>query len=233
MTRFQSTREQPTVVLADDHAATRAGVRAALEEGGFIVVEEVATGEAAIEAAARHRPDLCLLDLSMPGGGINAAQRISDDTPESKIVILTVSPSEDDLVDAVVAGASGYVLKATSAARLPQVLRRVLDGEAALPRTFQKRLIDELRARETHRRTRRRFVSRRHAGGSDLTEREWEVLELIAASLSTTVVAQRLGISEVTVRRHISSAVRKLGVADRAGAVDVLQRETALGELES
>ena len=232
MNRFQSSRDRPTVVLADDHAATRAGVRAALEEGGFIVVEEVATADAAIDAAARHRPDLCLLDLSMPGGGINAAQRISDDAPETKIVILTVSPSEDDLVDAVVAGASGYVLKATSAARLPQVLRRVLDGEAALPRSFQRRLIDELRARESHRRTRRRFVSRRHVGGSDLTEREWEVLELIAASLSTTVVAQRLGISEVTVRRHISSAVRKLGVADRAGAVDVLQREIAPGEFE-
>jgi DNA-binding NarL/FixJ family response regulator len=226
-------REPPTVVLADDHAATRVGVRAALEQGGFAVVGEAASGQAAVEEVMRHRPDLCLLDLSMPGGGINAAARISEDAPETKIVILTVSPNEDDLLAAVVAGASGYVLKDTSAAKLPQVLGRVLDGEAALPRIFQKRLVEEIRARDSQLRTRRRFVSRRHVGSSDLTEREWEVLELFAASLPTTVVAQRLGISEVTVRRHISSAVHKLGVANRAGAVDVLQRQGGLGEHDS
>jgi DNA-binding NarL/FixJ family response regulator len=226
-------REPPTVVLADDHAATRVGVRAALVQGGFAVVAEVASADAAVEEVMRHRPDLCLLDLSMPGGGINAAARISEDAPETNIVILTVSPSEDDLLAAVVAGASGYVLKDTPAARLPQVLRRVLDGEAALPRSFQKRLVEELRSRESQQRTRRRFVSRRHAGGADLTEREWEVLELLAASYPTTVVARRLGISEVTVRRHISSAVHKLGVANRAGAVDVLQRQGGLEEHDS
>jgi DNA-binding NarL/FixJ family response regulator len=223
-------QDQPTVVLADDHAATRAGTRAALEEDGFAVVGEAATADDAVEQTLRHEPDLCVLDLSMPGGGINAAKRIADETPETKIVVLTVSPSEDDLVDAVIAGASGYVLKNTSAARLPHVLRRVLDGEAALPRSFQKRLIDELRAREMHRSSRRRFVSRRRSRGAELTKREWEVLELITASLPTKVVARRLGISEVTVRRHISSAVRTLGVADRASAVDVLQRESAWAE---
>jgi DNA-binding NarL/FixJ family response regulator len=223
----------PTVVLADDHAATRAGVRGALEEGGFAVVAEVATGDAAIDEAIRHRPDLCLLDLSMPGGGINAAQAISEASPETKIVILTVSPSGDDFLDAVMAGASGYVLKDTSAARLPQVLHRVLEGEAALPRTLQKRLVEEVRARDANRRTPRRFLPRRRAGAVELTEREWEVLELIAASHPTPVVAQRLGISEVTVRRHISSAAHKLGVGSRAGAIDVLQREGALEERES
>jgi two-component system NarL family response regulator len=228
-----STAPNPTVVLADDHAATRAGVRGALEEDGFAVVAEVATADAAVEEAIRHRPDMCLLDLSMPGGGINATQRISEASPETKIVILTVSPSGDDLVDAVVAGASGYVLKDTSAARLPQVLRSVLDGEAALPRALQKRLLEEVRAREANRRRPRRFVPRRHTGDAELTEREWEVLELIAASHPTTVVARRLGISEVTVRRHISSAVHKLGVGSRAGAIDVLQRESALGEHET
>jgi DNA-binding NarL/FixJ family response regulator len=223
----------PTVVLADDHAATRAGVRSALEEGGFAVVGEAATGDAAVEQVRLHRPALCLLDLSMPGGGISAAERISEEVPETKIVILTVSPSEDDLVDAVMAGANGYVLKDTSAARFPQLMRSVLDGEVALPRSFERRLIEELRARELRRTSRRRFLSRRHSRAAELTDREWEVLEMIAASLPTSVVAQRLGISEVTVRRHISSAARKLGATDRAAAVDMLQREaTAIREVD-
>ena len=219
---------EATVVLADDHAATRAGVRAALEDGGYTVVGEAATADGAVEEVRRHRPDLCLLDLSMPGGGIGAAQRISEEMPKTKIVILTVSPSEDDLVDAVMAGASGYVLKDTSAARFPQLLRSVLEGEVALPRSFERRLVEELRAREARATgRRRRFLPRGRSRGADLTDREWEVMELLATPLPTPVVALRLGISEVTVRRHISSAVRKLGAVNRAGAVDVLQREAA------
>jgi DNA-binding NarL/FixJ family response regulator len=216
---------EQTVVLADDHSATRAGVRTALEDGGFVVVGEASTAETAVEQVRLHRPAACLLDLSMPGGGINAAQRISEEMPETKILVLTVSPSEDDLLEAVIAGASGYVLKDTSAARLPQVLRSVLGGEVALPRLFERRLVEELRARQPYSTRRRRFLPRRHSRGADLTDREWEVMELIATPLPTTVVALRLGISEVTVRRHISSAVRKLGAHDRAGALDVLQRE--------
>jgi DNA-binding NarL/FixJ family response regulator len=227
------TEEILTVVLADDHAPTRAGVRMALESSGFTVAAEVDTADAAVGATLRHRPSVCLLDLCMPGGGIAAARRIRDEAPETKIVILTVSPSDSDLFEALVAGASGYLLKDTSAERLPVALRAVVNGEAALPRVFEKRLIDEFRAGEL--RTpghRRRFRSHRETLGSELTTREWQVLELLAEDLPTTLVARRLGISEVTVRRHISSAVHKLGVGDREGAIEMLGRESHTGSPE-
>jgi two-component system NarL family response regulator len=213
------------VVLADDHVPTRTGVRLALEGKGFRIVAEVGTAQAAIEEAIRHRPELCLLDLSMPGGGIPAAQRIHAEVPETKIVVLTVSLNENDLFEAVLAGASGYILKDASPARLPLVLRGVLSGEGALPRNFERRLIEEFRAREIAEARRRRFMPRRRRLPAELTRREWEVLELISDQLPTTVVAQRLGITEVTVRRHISSVMHKLDVPNRASAVRLLSGE--------
>jgi DNA-binding NarL/FixJ family response regulator len=223
------TDESLTVVLADDHAPTRAGIRLALESAGFTVAAEVGSADAAVEETLRHRPSLCLLDLSMPGGGMSAARRIRDEAPETKIVILTVSVTDRDLFEALVAGASGYLLKDASAEQLPAALRAVVKGEAALPRVFERRLIEEFRSRELGPPGRRRFLPRRHGLGSGLSAREWEVLELIAEHLPTTVVARRLGISEVTVRRHISSAVHKLGVADREGAVELLSGEGHTG----
>jgi DNA-binding NarL/FixJ family response regulator len=224
------TEESLTIVLADDHAPTRAGVRLALEDAGFTVAAEVGSADAAVEETLRHRPSLCLLDLSMPGGGISAARRIRDEAPETKIVILTVSSSDSDLFEALAAGASGYLLKDASAERLPAALRAVVKGEAALPRVLERRLIQEFRFRELRPPARSgRFRFRRHSLGSELTTREWEVLELIAEHLPTKVVARRLGISEVTVRRHISSAVHKLGVADREGAVELLSGEGHTG----
>ena len=211
------TDERVTVVLADDHPPTRAGVRLVLEGAGFIVVAEVADADAAVEATLRHRPSLCMLDLSMPGGGMSAVSRIHDQAPETKIVILTISLNDSDLFGALLAGASGYLLKDISADRLPPALRAVLEGEVTLPRSLEGRLIEEFRSHELGSRHRSRFRP-----GSRLTSREWEVLGLIAEHLPTTVVAQRLGISEVTVRRHISSAVHKLGAADREGAVKLL-----------
>jgi DNA-binding NarL/FixJ family response regulator len=217
------TEESLTVVLADDHVPTRTGVRLALENAGFTVAAEVGSADAAVEATLRCRPSLSLLDLTMPGGGLSAARRIRDEAPETKIVILTVSKTDDDLFAALVAGASGYLLKDASAERLPAALRAVVEGEVALPRTFERRLIEEYRARQlAPTAPTRRFRLRRHGLGSTLTTREWEVLELIADNHPTTVVARRLGISEVTVRRHISSAVHKLGAADRDGAVELL-----------
>jgi DNA-binding NarL/FixJ family response regulator len=223
--RPRGREETARVVLADDHVPTRAGVRLALEGKGFKIVAEVGTAEAAVEEALRHRPDLCLLDLLMPGGGIPATERIHAELPETKIVILTVSPNEKDLFEAVLAGASGYILKDASPARLPLVLRGVLAGEGALPRTLERRLIEEFRAREFSQSRRRRFIPRRRGLAAELTTREWEVLELISDHLPTTVIARRLGISEVTVRRHISSVMHKLDVPNRASAVRLLSHE--------
>jgi DNA-binding NarL/FixJ family response regulator len=210
-----------TVLLADDHAATRAGIRLALEGQRFEIVAEVSSADTAVaEAIARH-PDLCLLDLYMPGGGIAATRRIHFYVPESKIVVLTVSTSEDDVFEALMAGASGYLLKDISAERLPATLHGILEGEAAVPRALGRRLIEELRARPSSGLEGPRFA-RRQRGRPELTAREWEVLQLLAERLSTAAVGQRLGISEITVRRHISSIVHKLGVSSRESAVRML-----------
>jgi DNA-binding NarL/FixJ family response regulator len=214
------------VVLADRHAPIRAGVRLALESTGFTILAEVADAGAAIAEAERHKPELVLLDLYLPGDGLAATRLIHERVPETTIVILTTSPSDEDRFAALVAGASGYLLKDTSARQLPIELRGILAGDAGLPRTLEKRLIDEFRALKASNST--RFRRPQPTGPrADLTSREWEVLEFIAEGLPTPAVAQQLGIAEVTVRRHISSAVHKLGATDRSSAVQRLSEGSA------
>jgi DNA-binding NarL/FixJ family response regulator len=134
-----------------------------------------------------------------------------------RAVVLSNDPGEDEFVAAVRHGAAGYLGKDLDPRRLPVVLRAVLAGEVALPRRFGARLLDELRGRD-HRRS---ILSRR--AGRALTDREWEVLELLGAGAGTDEMARRTGISPVTVRRHLSSAMGKLGVRDRAEAVALLE----------
>jgi DNA-binding NarL/FixJ family response regulator len=204
-----------TVVIADDHVPTRAGIRAALEEHGFEVVAETGTAAGAVEAALRERPDICLLDIHMPGNGIAAAEQIGAALPGTAIVMLTVSTTDEDLFDALKAGASGYLLKDIDPARLPKALEGVLDGEAAIPRKLAARLIDEFRRREHHR-------SPLRERGVELTAREWEVLELLQQGLKTGEIASRLFISRGTVRTHIAATVKKLRVSNRDGAIRLL-----------
>jgi two-component system, NarL family, nitrate/nitrite response regulator NarL len=199
-----------TVVIADDHAPTRAGVRGALEGRGFTVVAEVAHADAAVEAAIRRRPDVCVLDIHMPGGGIAAAARITAQMEDVAVVMLTVSRDDEDLFAALKAGASGYLLKDMDSERLPDALNGVLGGEAALPRTLVARLVQEFRASE-----RRPSLPALRRRGTHLTSREWEVLELLREQMSTAAIADRLGLSPVTVRRHVSSILAKLRVPDR------------------
>ena len=140
------------VLLADDHARTRAMVRAALEQGGdFRVCAEAADAESALLEAERARPDVCLLDINMPGSGIAAAARITTALPGTAVVMLTVSRQDEDLFDALRAGASGYLLKGMDEDRIGDALHRVLNGEATLPGTLVARLVEEFRDRE-HRR---------------------------------------------------------------------------------
>ena len=206
------------VLVADDHPPTRALVREALEGHGFVVVAEAGDATAAVAAARRERPDICLLDVRMPGGGIRATIEIVSAVPDTTVVIYTVSQTDADLFDALRAGASGYLLKYTDPARLPIALQGVLRGEAALPRTLVARLIEEFRQRE-----RRRRLPLRGRRGVDLTSREWEVLELMRQGLTTAQMAERLYVSQVTIRTHISSILRKLGVPDRAAAIRLLK----------
>ncbi len=208
--------ERPSVVIADDHPPTRAGVRAAIEDDGFVVCAEVADAASAVAAVREHRPDICLLDVHMPGSGIAAAATISSELPDVAIVMLTVSRNDEDILSALKAGASGYLLKDTDPLRLPHALRGVLRGEAALPRTLVARVIEEFRDR-SHRRG---FLRSR---GINLTSREWEVLELLRQGLTTREMAERLFVSRVTVRTHIASILRKLRVPDRDSAVKLLK----------
>ena len=205
------------VLIADDHPATRAGIRASLEADGFSVCAEVGDAKAAIEVAVKERPDVCLLDVHMPGNGIAAASRISSAVEETAIVMLTVSRSDQDLFDSLRAGASGYLLKETEPERLPLALRGVLAGEAAIPRTLAARLIEEFRERG-----RRRKLPLLGTRGVELTSREWEVLDLMRQGCTTEQMAARLFVSPVTIRTHISSILKKLHVSDREAAINLL-----------
>lgn len=207
-------------MLADDHVPTRTGVRAALEAAGMTVVADVGSGPEAVETARRLRPDVCLLDVHMPGGGIEAAAEIAREVPESAIVMLAAEADEALLFEALRAGARGYLLKDTDPDRLPFALQGVLDGEAAIPRRLVMRMIDELQSRD-----RRHRLPSGRPGAEQLTEREWEVLDLLRQELSTRETAARMGISEVTVRRHLSAAMAKVGAGSRKEILDLLSQD--------
>jgi DNA-binding NarL/FixJ family response regulator len=204
------------VVVADDHAPTRLGVRMALEDGGFEVVHEAATGPAAVAAVLEHSPDVALLDVHMPGDGIAAARAISSRLPQVAVVMLTVSRDDGDLFQALRAGARGYLLKDIDPERLPHALRGVLAGEAALPRGLVTKLVEEFRHRE-------RSAGRRSGPAAALTAREWEVVDLLGRGLDTAEIAARLFVTPVTVRTHVSAVLRKLKVDSREQAVRLLR----------
>jgi DNA-binding NarL/FixJ family response regulator len=210
-----------TVVLADDQSATRAGVRRVLAPHGFRIVAEVENAAEAVSAALEHRPDMCMLEIRIPGNGIAAARRISEELPETKIVMLTASERHDDLLAALRAGAHGYLLKTTSADRLPHALRGVLSGEAALPRTMAAGLIQEFQGDGRRQRVLLSVSGQR----VELTAREFEVLERLRRRETTSQIASHLGISDVTVRRHVSATMHKLGTPDRRSALALLDLE--------
>ncbi len=213
----KGSRHAVSVLLADDHARTRAMVRSALERTGeFHVCAEAADAAAAVEGARRTRPDVCLLDINMPGNGIAAAARITGALPETSVVMLTVSRQDDDLFDALRAGASGYLLKGLDEAAIGEALQRVLAGEAMLPGSLVARLVDEFRDRESRR------VAVPEGQSARLTGREWDVLELMRKGARTADIAERLFVSQTTVRSHVSSILRKLGVPNRDAAIRLL-----------
>lgn len=211
------------VLIADDHAPSRDDVRRALErDGRFDICSSTADAAGAIHAAVRERPDICLLDIRMPGNGVAAAWEIAARLPQAKIVMLTVSEDDADLFAALRAGADGYLLKTMNLQRLPDTLDGVCSGEAAMPRALVARLLEQFHGREP----RWRQLVTDGASGGRLTSREWEILELLAQGLSTSGIARKLVLSSSAVRVHIAAIVRKLGVRDRAAAV-ALFRERA------
>jgi two-component system nitrate/nitrite response regulator NarL len=207
------------VLLADDDAATRAGLEDLLAaDDRFELCASAADAVEAVRLATRLRPDLCLLDSRMPGDGIAAAWQITARLPSTRVVMLTASRNDRDLFAALRAGALGYLPKDLPADEIRPALRAVLDGEAALPGALVARLVEEFRDRAP----RRRALVQSDAGPR-LTSREWEVLDLMRAGLTTRAIAKRLFVAEVTVRSHAASIVRKLRVPDRDAAIRLFQ----------
>jgi DNA-binding NarL/FixJ family response regulator len=213
------------VLIADDHVPTRAGVRMALERGGLEVVAELGNADEAIRAAARLRPEVCLLDIEMPGGGIRAAREISTALPSADILMLTVSHDESSVFDAIRAGASGYLLKDMDPGTLPDAVRRVAAGEAVLPGRLVRRLIDEVRRQEP-----RSSEAFNESVRVPITPREREVLEMLGERRSTAEMAAALKLSPITVRRHISALLGKLSVNSREEAQELLERSRSATE---
>lgn len=207
------------VLIAADRLATRTGMRLALAEDAEC--SEAGDAEAAVAAAVRDRPDVCVFDFDPPGRAIRATAEITSRVPEASVVMFTRRMDEEEFLAAVRAGATGYLPEDVDPARLPYVVRSVMRGEAAVPRALVARLIDELRGREGRRRS-FQIQERRRV---ELTAREWDVVDLLRQGLSTRSIAEVLGISAVTVRRHVSAVHGKLGVNTRAELLELLAAE--------
>jgi DNA-binding NarL/FixJ family response regulator len=205
------------VLIVDDHPLTRDALAGLLTQHDFNVVGEAADGEQAVEIARELQPDLILLDLSMPGiGGLGALPLLREAAPACEVVMVTASVAEENLLAAIRAGAAGYLLKTEPPERIVEFLRGTAEGEAALSGSIARRLLEKVR-------------QGRHAdaGVPDsiaraLSAREVEVLLLLDDHLSTDQIAARLFISEHTVRSHVKSLLRKLGVSSRRQALETL-----------
>jgi DNA-binding NarL/FixJ family response regulator len=204
------------VLIADDDAEYRGSVRDALDRDGFVVVGEAADAAAAIGVSTRLKPDICLIEIELPLEGLNAISRIAKATPGTMIVVLSESDRQEDVVSAFTRGASGYLLKPISGEHLAASLRNAYAGEPPLSRTLVPYLVEEIRRGAIRRLT-------LPGGAVTLTPREWEVGELLREGHSTAEIANRLGVSPVTVRRHVGLLLNKLGAKDRDDAVDLLR----------
>lgn len=214
--RLTAVSDPTRVLIADEQPAVRTSVARIMEEAGFAVCAEASDAAGALDAARRERPGVCIIGLRMQGSPLRTIARITDEMPDTAIVVLTVSKALEDLIAAVRAGASGYLLKEMNPERIPDAVRGVLDGEAAIPRTLVRHLLRELQMQREGR------IVRGPKGPTELTPREWQVLNLMADRLTTAEIAEQLFVSPVTVRRHISEALGKLGVPTREAAVDLL-----------
>jgi DNA-binding NarL/FixJ family response regulator len=207
------------VVIADDQPMMRAGFKAVLEATGSIqVVAEAGTGEEAVNAATEHAPDVVLMDIRMPGmDGIEATRRL----PRQRVLILTTFGLDDYIIDALRAGASGFLLKDAPTHEVVAAVRAVAAGDAVLAPAVTRQLLDQVGRRLPP------AVSRGRAGAAELTERERQVLGMLAAGMSNNEISEALVLSEATVKTHVSNLLAKLGLRDRVQAV-IYAYETGL-----
>jgi NarL family two-component system response regulator LiaR len=206
------------VIIADDDALARRVLRDALQGAGVIVIAEAADGREAVELAAHYVPDVVVMDVVMPGvDGLEATRRIADRVPGVKVVMLTSTDDVDVGLVGLRAGAVGYLSKSLPPESLPQALRAARDGEAVVSRRMTTALVESVR------RLREDGAGLRPVR-SPLTPREWEVLDLLCDGLSTDGIADRLYLSDETVRSHVKKILRKLGVRSRQEAVESARR---------
>ncbi|CDX16080.1 response regulator transcription factor [Mesorhizobium sp. M2C.T.Ca.TU.002.02.1.1] len=197
------------IAIVDDHPLFREGVARSLGEiGGFELVGEGASAEDAERLARTSTPDILLLDISMPGGGLNALAGILSTMPEQKIVMLTVSETNADVAQALKAGARGYVLKGVGSKALAEILRDVANGQSYVSPSLSARLLSDLL----------QPTGSKPDPLSQLTGREAEILKLVAEGLSNKEVAARLSLQEKTVKHHMTRVLAKLNVRNRTEA---------------
>jgi two-component system, NarL family, nitrate/nitrite response regulator NarL len=206
-----------TVLIADGQAPLRAGVRSALTGRGFEIVAEACDARSAVAAAELERPDICLVDFTLPGSCLTAVSQIARRVPTTTIVVMAVSADAAQVIAALERGAAGYLPKDIGAGELATVLHAAVAGEPALARSLVPYLIDHVR-----RGPRRHLVL--PTGTVALTPREWDVAELLKDGLATDDIGERLGLSPVTVRRHISSLLKKSGAQSREALTEALKQ---------
>lgn len=206
------------VVLADDHAVVRKGIREFLEaEGDIVVVAEASDGAQAVELVAEHLPDVAVLDIQMPGvTGIEATRRIRAEHPSVKVLVLTAYDDDPYVFALLQAGAHGYLLKTTDSSQLVEAVRAVQRGQPALDATITRKMIETM-------------AGGRPPGAASaaeaLTERELEVLRLAARGLTNKAIAQALSISDRTVQGHLANIYAKMSVGSRTEAVTEALRQ--------
>ena len=212
---------RPRVVVADRSPLVRLAIRGALLQDGIDVVAETDNAAAAVAAATAHQPDAVLFDAELDADMSRLAEmrRVA---PSSVLIVLAPDASETSAMAAVRAGAIGFLPKDTSPQRLPAIVRGALAGEAAIPRRLVARLLAQVNARQSG-----RPQATLHPDAEPLTSREWEVIDLLSKGLSDRRVGERLGVSDVTVRRHAASATRKLRSTCREDAVEIFRRSVA------
>lgn len=199
------------VLLADDHALVRAGIRALLEDlEGVTVVAEAGNGSEVLELARKYRPDVALLDISMPGlGGLEASAQLKQELPEVRVVILSMHANEEYVLQALRAGAAGYMLKDSATAELELALQAVMQGETYFSPPISKQMVEGYVQR----------VGAEQPVADNLTPRQREVLQLIAGGHSTKEIAYHLELSVKTVETHRAQLMERLQIRDIAGLV--------------
>jgi len=201
------------LLLVDDHTLFRRGLRELLEGYGFVIAGEAPTGSGAVRLARELRPDVIVMDVSMPGmGGVEATRAILDEDPAARILMLTISAKEEEVLDALVAGACGYLLKDAEVAEIVAGIRAAAAGEAMISPIVATRLVARLREQ----RSRERVAA--PAAPLPLTARERDILRLLAQGRGNSAIAAELIISPATAKTHVAQLLGKLGLDNRVQA---------------